>query len=192
MWNTGEAASFIAFPAEEDAEEFVVETMRPYCKSIVRQPRFKNGMRPDIGMRLLALPELPFVVETKRFTNDTCGFSAFVDGIAQASSYGTCCGTVSFIAPIRARNATQLGWFASPIGAAMLLAGQFNVGTLTFVRAGDKFARNTVGALHLAGCVLATFLRNEYGDPETILHKDAARLLTLKSRVGSKTWRRTA
>lgn len=188
-WNTEVGASFMPFDSEAEAEDFVISAIRPFCRTIVRQPVFKNGLRPDIGIKLAALPKLPLVIECKRFRSDIGGFSELCSAVAQASTYSELTRMASFVAPIRAANASQLTWSRGPIGAAMLLAGQFNVGALTFTAPNDRFRGERIGALILAGAVIATFSINKYGDPDTTLHSNAEGLLSLKSRSGSQTWR---
>lgn len=178
--------SVLTFDSESAAEEFVADALKPFAK-VTRQPRLDNGLRPDIGMRLLALPEIPLTVEIKQFGPEGIG-STMCDAIAQAHSYAQTIGYASFVSPLSGKGPTSLDWQRSSVGAMLLAAGEFSVGGLYFAGiAADRYRR--VGGLVLGGVQVAFFSFNQWGDPETRLHSNAVHLLKYKNRAGSKSWR---
>lgn len=178
-----DTGTVLPFKVEAEAVQFVVKTMQPFCRSIVVEPEFPNGLRPDIGLRLSALPDIPIAIEVKSFTADK--ISPLPEAIAQAHHYSEMTGYAAFIAPLAGRSVTRFTWNRSAIGAALLVAGQFNVGGLYFANS-DEY---TIGGLMLSGVQIAFFSFTEYGDPHTRLHGEAAHLLRAKQRHGSASWR---
>ena len=177
-----EQGNVLPFETEAAAVDFVVERLRPFCASIKREPEFPNGLRPDLGIRLAALPDIPLAIEVKCFTAGQ--IKPLPDAIAQASCYAELTGYAAFIAPLSGRSLTRFQWNCSSIGSALLVAGQFNVGGLYF--ANDKVV---AGGLMLSGVQVAFFSYTEHGDPHTRLHEEAAHLLKAKHRSGSAAWR---
>jgi hypothetical protein len=177
---------FLAFADELAAELFVFERLSPYCEKIHRQVDFKNGLRPDIGFRLKALPAIPLLLEVN-FRAGSGLISTFCDAIAQGSSYAELTGHAVFIGPLIARGPMQLDWIHSSIGIALLLVGEFNVGALLFAPANPRYPTDRIGSLLLGGQAIATFTVNVHGDPCTTLHSNAERLLKRKTRFGSLT-----
>jgi hypothetical protein len=177
-----DSGNIMPFPREADAVEFVVAQLNPFCRSITREPEFPNGLRPDLGVRLAALPKIPLAVEVKCFGEGQ--ISPLPDAIGQASSYAELTGYAAFVAPLAGRSCTRFTWNRSAVGAALLVAGQFNVGGLYF--ANDA---TVVGGLMLAGVQVAFFSYTPHGDPHTRLHEHAAHLLRAKQRSGSAAWR---
>jgi hypothetical protein len=172
----------LPFAKESDAVDFVVSALTPFCASIRREPEFPNGLRPDLGIRLKALPHIPIAIEVKKFSEG--GISPLPEAIAQASHYADLTGYAAFIAPLAGRSVTRFTWNRSAIGAALLVAGQFNVGGLYFAN-----SEHCVGGLMLSGVQIAFFSFTEHGDPHTRLHSEAAHLLRAKQRHGSAAWR---
>jgi hypothetical protein len=167
------AVRLIRSPHEEKALAFVIEKIRPFCATLVHGEKceFKsNGLRPDLMLRLTALPEIWLAVEVKRFDSS---FSDLPAAIAQAASYAETTRSAAFVAPLAAKNATALAWHQGPVGAALLVAGQFNVGALCF--------SEHQAMLTLSGVVVAYL----HDGGQTQLHPNAARLLEFKTRFGS-------
>jgi hypothetical protein len=176
---------FVDFGNEERAEQYVFDSLAPYCEKIERQVRFKNGQRPDIGFRLKALPQVPLLVECKNFKAGKGLISTLVEAIAQASSYAELTRKAVFIAPLFGQGITQLDWIHSPVGIALLVAAHFNVGVLLFTPPKPRYPTDGIGSLLLGGQAIATLTIDEYGDPHTTLHSNAEHLLKFKSRFGS-------
>lgn len=179
--------SVITFDSEAQAEEFVADALKPFAK-ITRQPKLANGLRPDLGVRLFSLPDVPLSVEVKCFGTDGGIASTVCDAIAQAHSYAQTIGFASFVAPLRGHGSTQFDWQRSSVGAMVLTAGEFSVGGLHFAGiAADRYRR--VGGMLLGGVQVAFFSFTDWGDPHTRLHSNAVHLLKYKNRLGSKSWR---
>ena len=178
--------SVITFDSEAQAEDFVAEALAPFA-NVVRQPKLANGLRPDLGIRLFSLPDIPLAVEIKGFCDDGIG-STMCDAIAQAHSYAQTIGNAAFVAPLRGTGPMALDWQRNSIGAMLLAAGEFSVGGLYLAGiAKDRYRR--AGGLLLGGVQVAFFSFTEWGDPHTRLHSQAAHLLKYKNRLGSKSWR---
>jgi hypothetical protein len=173
----------LPFAKESDAVDFVVSALTPFCASIRREPEFPNGLRPDLGIRLKALPHIPIAIEVKAFSE--AKITPLPDAIAQASHYAELTGYAAFVAPLAGRSVTRFTWNRSAIGAALLVGGQFNVGGLYFSNADGYKA----GGLMLSGAQIAFFSYDQYGDPHTRLHDEAEHLLRAKQRHGSAAWR---
>lgn len=179
---------FQSFEDEPQAEQFVYDSLKPFCKKIERQVLFpSSGLRPDIGFRLMALPEIPLLAEVKNFVVGKGLASVFCDAIAQASSYSELTHRAVFIAPLFANGVMELDWLHSPIGWAILIAAEFNVGVLAFTPKNPRYPTNRIGGLLLGGQAVATFTMTQYGEPATTLHSNAAHLLKFKERFGSST-----
>lgn len=183
------APQTMAFTRESDAVDFVVESLSPFCTRIVREPELKNGMRPDIGLRLRALPDVSLAIECKQFDGEA-QLRGLTDGIAQASQYAAQMHFqgmkgVSFIAPFSARGALAFHT-DSRVAGAMLVAGQLSVGALAF----SGTARGKVATFVIGGQAAATLTYDDHGAPSCRLHTNAPQLLTYKNRWGSTTWRK--
>jgi len=172
------------FASEAEAVRLCVDALRPFCSRIVVEPTLANGIRPDIGFRLKALPEIPLVLETKPFGTESFG-SLLAEGIAQASDYAAALKTKAFVGPLYGKQAKDMHWADSAAGAMLLLAAQFNVGG--FLTRGDGAER--ISILLLAQAPVATMTFDRYGDPACRLHSSAAHLLKYKERAGSASWR---
>jgi hypothetical protein len=178
-------AEFIDFGSEKEAVAYVHRRIAPYCKSITPEVRLKSGRRPDFGIRLAAIPDMPIVVECKHFRPGS--FNPLPECIAQASDYANELKVKGFVAPIQARGVSKFGWQWSPIGAALLVGQEINVGALYFCE--EREGLSDVGGLILGGQSVARFHVNRWGDPETTLAPNARLLLTYKNRAGSQAWR---
>lgn len=174
--------SLMPFETEAEAVDYVVACLRPFCKSIKREPEFTNGLRPDLGVRFSALPDMPICIEVKKFWAGK--ITPLPEAIAQASSYAELTGNAAFVAPLIGSGMMKFSWNCSDIGSALLVAGQFNVGALYF-----HPKREGHGGLLLAGVAVAQFSLDAYGDPHTRLHDQARHLLKTKQRSGSQAWR---
>lgn len=184
---SGPRARLMSFPSEAEAESFVATNLAPFCKSLVRQPVLKNGMIPDIGFRLSALPSIPLVLEIKRFEDTR--IVPLPEAIAQAAQYARFLKTVAFVGPIVSPtcSAMSANWIQSPaLGASLLVGGEFNVGAIHFAEAPKLTG---CFSLQYAGANIAFCSFNEHGDPCTRLHPNAAHLLKHKERYGSLKWR---
>lgn len=177
-----EVGTLQSFDTEAAAVDFVVNCLWPFCKIIEREPVFKNGLRPDLGIRLSALPHIPLCVEIKKFTNGK--INPLPEAIAQASDYARMTEHAAFIAPLVGRSVTRFTWQSSPVGAALLVAGQFNVGGIYFSPQDTRY-----GGMILAGVGIAQFSVDSYGDPCTTLHSQAEHMIKMKVRSGSQAWR---
>jgi hypothetical protein len=178
-----DGGTVMPFDTEAAAVDFVVGELTPFCRSIKREPEFPNGLRPDLGIRLAALPDIPIAIEVKSFVLGK--ISPAPEAIAQASTYAELTGYAAFIAPLSGSGPMRFTWNQSAIGAALLVAGQFNVGGLYFSNSTGYRA----GGLMLSGVQIAFFSYTDHGDPHTRLHDNAAHLLKAKQRSGSSAWR---
>lgn len=176
--------TLMPFAVETEAVAFVVRRLTPFCESIKLEPRFSNGLRPDIGVRLKSLPTIPLCIEVKAFTQS--GISPLPEAIAQASTYADLTGYAAFVAPLSGKSVSRFAWSRSVIGSAILVGGQFNVGGLYFT---NSEKNGGIGGMILAGVQVAFFYFDAYGDPSTKLHSEAAHLLRAKQRSGSTAWR---
>jgi hypothetical protein len=172
---------FQEFETEDDAADYIEAYLRPFCRSLVREPTLKNGLRPDLGFRLAhdRLESLPLVVETKRFRNGNV--SDLVAAVRQAYSYTKVTGHIAVVGPIDARGPTHLAWYESPIGSIGLLASQFSVGYL-------YVDRDTSGGIFIGGQAAVRF----GADGTLSVHNNAETLLRRKQFSGSTTWREVA
>lgn len=173
------------FPTEADAVEYVVRRLTPYCTRIVREPEIGEGLRPDLGVRISGLPDVPIAIELKRFTANTVW--PFAEAVRQAASYARRLNWAVFIGPLAGKGASKFDWKMSRLGTPLLIAGQFGVGGLYFAH--ERYRDRPCGGLLLAGAQIASFKRNENGEPEVEIKSDAVHLLTLKHGHGSKSWR---
>jgi len=180
---------FVTFKTEKEAENCLAKLIAPYCAVLKRQVILANGLKPDIGFRLKVFPDIPLTVEVKNFEPGNGLMSTLVDAIAQANDYSRFLKTPSFIGPIYANGAMELEWTRNVIGSALLVASEFNVGVVMLTPEGSQH-RDKIGSLLLGNQVIATFTRDQYGDPVTTLHANARHLLKLKTRTGSATTRR--
>lgn len=172
---------FQEFETEEIAADYVESYLRPYCRSLVREPVLKNGLRPDLGFRLAddRLESLPLVVEIKKFRNGNV--SELVSAVRQAYSYTQVTGHIAVVGPIEARNPSQLAWYQSPIGSIGLIAAQFSVGYL-------YIDRDRSGGIFIGGQAAVRFCQ----DSSLHIHSNAETLLRRKQFSGSATWREVA
>jgi hypothetical protein len=150
----------------------------------VIEPRLENGVRPDIGFRLKALPDFRLVLEVKPFGAESFG-AMLAEGIAQASDYARALKTKGFVGPLYGKQASDMHWADNAAGAMLLLAAQFNVGGILTCGEGV----NRISVLLLAQAPIATMTFDRYGDPACRLHSSAAHLLKHKERMGSASWR---
>jgi hypothetical protein len=172
---------FQEFDTEEAAADFVESYLAPFCRSLVREPVLKNGLRPDIGFRLSHdhLKAFPLVVEVKKFRNGNV--SELVAAVRQAHSYTAVTGHIAVVGPIEARGPTHLAWYGSPIGAIGLVAAQFSVGYL-------YVDRDRSGGIFIGGQSAVRF----DADGTLTVHSNAETLLRRKQFSGSATWREVA
>lgn len=170
----------LPFETEAAAISYIKLRLGPFCQWIQEEVDHPTGLRIDLGLRLLALPDLLIPIEVKPFEGGR--IVPLPDAIAQASSYADVFHCLAFVGPFRASGARNFVWFNGPVGGAMLVAAEFNVGALYFAREGDRI----VGGLTYAEHPVATFL----ADGTTKLHRNIKQLLKPKNRWGSKSWRR--
>lgn len=179
-----DSGGLLPFPTEADAVEYTVRRLSPYCYDLKQEVRIGNGLRPDLVIRLSALPDIQFPIELKQFTQN--GIAPFPEAVRQAASYGKAMRTTGFVGPLAGRGSSDFNWFCSSIGTGLLIAGQFCVGGLYFAH--DRYRDEPTGGLLLAGVNIARFTR-EYGKPKTYLHSNAEHLLKFKFGKGSQSWR---
>jgi hypothetical protein len=178
------AVETMQFPTEADAVEFCAQRLRPFAAAIVAEPDL-GGCRPDLGVRLRAMPDVPIGIEVKRFDRPN-QIRTLSDGIFQANTYAKRLGTAAFLAPFLARGSMEFHENARVAGA-MLVAGQASVGALAFHPTDAQLMTLVIG-----GQTVATLGFNDWGDPFTRLHPKARTFLTYKHREGSQTWRALA
>lgn len=179
-----ELGCLMPFKVETDAVAFVVRRLSPFLKNHKLEPRLRNGLRPDIGIRLKSLPEIPICIEVKAFRQG--GISPLPEAIAQASTYADTTKYAAFVAPLVGAHMDRFIWNRSVIGAAILVGGQFNVGGLYF---SSSEKNGGIAGMILGGAQVAFFSFDAAGDPCTRLHSEATHLLRAKQRSGSTAWR---
>jgi hypothetical protein len=172
--------TLLPFETETEAVDYISAVLRPFCHTIKPEPEFSNGLRADLGIRLNALPEIPIVLEVKKFTHGN--ISPLPAAIAQASSYADLTGYAAFVAPLSGSSVTKFCWTMGFVGPALLVAGQFNVGALYFF--GDSKRPWRAGFI-LSGIQVACLSYLPSGEANTTLHYQAAHLLKAKKRSGS-------
>lgn len=177
-WGEDGGPRLLSFQSETAAISHVADFLRPHCASLVIEPVFANGLRPDIGFRLKVAPDVALVVECKKFGDNE--ISALGSAIRQAYSYTNVTNRIALIAPIEARGPSHLTWQTSAIGAIGILASQFSVGYLYEHPGGG-------GGIYIGGQAAVRFS----GDQAT-LHPKADILLTRKQFCGSTTWRKAS
>lgn len=185
LWQHPDSGGLMPFPSEVEAVEYTVRRLAPYCAKLTREPAIGNGLRPDLVIRLRGLSDAPLAIELKQFRER--GMTPFPEAVRQAASYARQLGTAAFIAPLAGKGAAKFEWHVSPIGTGLLIAGQFGVGGLYFAH--ERYGDRPCGGLLLAGVQVASFRRDENGEPETQLHSNAAHLIKLKHGHGSASWR---
>jgi hypothetical protein len=187
-WRANAPVGTLDFETEAEAQAFCVETLRPFCSSLMEQPEFRqHGIRPDVGFRLAELPNIALLLEVKKFAAHNGFGSTMCEAISQAADYAQRLKRKVFIGPLSGWQATQLSWAMSPAGAMCLLAAQFNVGAALI---GDNpYEKRRVVLLMIADQVIARLTFGPAGNPITALHSNAAHLLAYKERRGSSSWR---
>lgn len=173
------------FPTEAEAVDYIRARLTPYCRKLTPEAPIGNGLRPDFVARFHGLERVPLAIEVKQFTAN--GIAPFPEAIRQAASYAHQLDAPAFIAPLAGRGATRFEWQRSPIGAGLLIAGQFAVGGLYFAH--ERYRDRPTGGLLLAGVQVASFSLGETSEPEVRWHSQAEHLLRLKHGHGSKSWR---
>lgn len=172
--------ALLPFGTEAAAVDYIAKALEPFCHSLRREPQFPNGLRPDIGIRLKALPEIPIAIEVKKFAHGS--ITPFPAAIAQASTYADHTGYAAFVAPLSGATRTRFEWNSCIVGPALLVAGQFNVGALYFFGGVQLDWR---AGFILSGVQIAYLSYSEFGEPDTKLHDQAAHILKAKKRFGS-------
>lgn len=185
VWRGG--ASPMAFATESEAEDFVVDTIRPFCTSLKRQAELQNGRyRVDIGVRLRGLPEVPLAIEVKQFNPQS--IKPIPEAIPQAWSYAQALRSTCFLGPFMARNVSAFDWKTSPLGTAALVACHLSVGFIYFSDRRD----GTSGGLMLGQNNVAVFYYDDEDQPLIRWQSDARRLLACKHFDGSRSRRDAA
>jgi hypothetical protein len=175
------------FDSEDAAEQFVADTIAPFCASLKRQAVLeRTGYRLDIGFRLSGLPDVPLAIEVKQFSSTN--IRPVPEAIPQAWSYAQALGTTCFLGPFHARSVSASDWKGSPLGMAALLACHWSVGFIYFTDRRD----GTSGGLMLGQNNIAVFCRDDDGQPLIRWHSDARRLLRYKRFDGSQSARKDA
>lgn len=173
------------FKDEDEAVEYTIRRLKPYCATVVREPKFTSGLRPDIGVRLKGLEDVPIAIECKKFK--ATRISPFPDAVAQASQYSSLTGHAAFVAPFHSENMSGLMQPACRFESGLLVAGQMSVGILYFTT--QRWAYQADAGFVLGGVQVAHLCRTTDGDHVVRLHNDARRLLKAKQRNGSRSWR---
>jgi hypothetical protein len=176
-------AETMPFSSEAEAVAYCIERLRPFASTIVAEPNL-GGYRPDLGIRLHGMPDVPIGIEVKKFqtTNQIRNLS---DGIFQAASYAKRLGTAAFLAPFTACGSMDFHADARVAGA-MLVAGQVSVGALAF------HPCHEVTKLVMSGQNIVTLGFDDWGRPEVEFHPKARTYLTYKNREGAQSWRTVA
>jgi hypothetical protein len=176
--------SLLPFPSEAEAIAYIRRRIAPFCKKLTPEASIGNGLRPDLVARFFGQEQFPLAIEAKQF--EVGKIVPFPEAIRQAASYAKQLETAAFIAPLAGKGRTKFEWAYSPIGAGLLVAGQFGVGGLYFAH--ERYGDDPVGGLLLAGQQVATFAIRG-GVPDVQWHSNAAHLLRYKNGHGSQSWR---
>jgi hypothetical protein len=175
------APILMPFPTQAQAIAYMKPRLAPFCRVIQDEVDHPSGMQVDLGLRLIAFPDILIPIEVKPFEEGR--IVPLPDAIAQASSYAEIFDCIAVVGPFCAQGARNFVWHTGSLGSAMLVAAQFNVGSLYFAPNGGRIA----AGLAYAENPVATFL----ADGTTKLHPNIKQLLKPKNRWGSKSWRRT-